>query len=297
MIWRGRMVRAAEDGGTGGAGGAGAATGAGAGAGTGADAGAASGAAGDAGGLFGLADADAPPGKDANGKPVRPDYVAEQFWDGEKGEIRVAELAKSQRDLRAQISRGEHKPPETAEAYIVPKLEGVPDGLVGGETDKLWPEMRTALHAAGVTQKQFDQIAAPFLRAAAAAAQGQAGPNPDAQRATYDAEVAKLGPNGSAFLRDVGAWMKGMENKGILTAAEHQALRGISNADGVRALAKLREMGGERGIPVEALGSDATTQADAIKLMDAGYAKNDQAMIDKARGQLADLEKRGLLRT
>jgi hypothetical protein len=38
-------------------------------------------------------------------KPARPDYVPEQFWNGEKGEVNVEALLKSQRDGLAEINR------------------------------------------------------------------------------------------------------------------------------------------------------------------------------------------------
>jgi hypothetical protein len=115
------------------------------------------------GGLFDAA-AGANPPKTEDGKPGRPDWVTEQFWDAEKGEVRVQDLAKSQRDLRAQIARGDHKPPEKADAYTIPTVEGLPAGAIGGEGDTLWPELRTAAHASGISQKQLDALAAPFLR-------------------------------------------------------------------------------------------------------------------------------------
>lgn len=251
------------------------------------------------GGLFSLAEQDAPPPPDADGKPQRPEGLPENFWDPDKGAIRADQLVKSWRDLRGMVSRGEHKAPEKPEAYQLPAVEGLPEGFIGGEGDTLWPTLRTAAHQAGVTQKQLEALATPFLQAVAAAQKD--GPSPDAKadpeayKAAYAAEMAKLGPNGEALTRDVGGWMKGLASRGVLSGPELAALRGITTAEGVRALAKLREMTGEKPMPVDAIGGDIISQADAERMMQESYAKNDEGMRAKARAALQELEKRGLL--
>lgn len=261
----------------------------------------------DAGGLFDQVEADQP-GKDANGKPQRPAWLAEQFWDAEKGEANLEALAKSQRDLRAMIARGEHKPPATADAYQVPTVEGVQDPvqLLGGKDDPLWKDVRTAAHQAGVSQAQMAALLQPLLGAMAKRGAG-AGAG-DGEQLTAEqqaeqlaearrAELAKLGPNGDQVVRQTGAWLAGLVTRGSFTADEAKALRSISTAAGVRALAKLRELAGGHGIPVDAMGGggDEMTQADAKRMMTEGFRDGDQAKVDKARKVLADLEKRGLL--
>lgn len=254
---------------------------------------------GDGASIFDLADDT--PKTDAEGKAVRPDWLPEQFWDAEKAAPRNDQLAKSWRDMRAMVSRGEHKPPETADAYELPRVEGLPDGLIGGDKDPLWPEVRTAAHAAGVTQKQLAAIAAPFLAAVAAQAKaaGVAPSDPEAEaQAARDAgraELAKLGPNGHAMVRNVGGWISGLESRGVMTASEVRALKSVSTAEGVRALGKLAEMLGEKPIPVDAMQADDTTQADAQRMLTEAHGKGDQAMKEKALRILAELERNGRL--
>lgn len=43
--------------------------------------------------------------------PQRPEGIQEQFWDAEKGEVKVAELAKSYAELRAKMDSGAAKEP------------------------------------------------------------------------------------------------------------------------------------------------------------------------------------------
>jgi hypothetical protein len=251
-----------------------------------------------AGGLLAeIGDDPAPPAKDANGKPVRPDFIGEQFWDAEKGEVRLADLAKSQRDLRAQISRGEHKPPEKPEAYAVPKVEGVPEGLIGGEGDKLWPEIRAAAHAAGMTQKMLDAVAAPLLKAIAETA--PEAQDPAVRKQQVEAEFAKLGPNGRQVARDVKAWIAGMHARGELTEAERDAAYGIGTAEGIRLFAKLRALSGEKAIPTDAFADEgAMALADANRLMQEGYREGGaagEAKVAKAMKALEQMEREGRL--
>jgi hypothetical protein len=243
----------------------------------------------------GEAGADTQAGGDGGegGKTKRPDTIPEQFWDAEKGALRGDDLVKSWRDLRAQISRGEHKPPPKPEAYAVPKVEGLPEGLIGGEGDKLWPEIRNAAHAAGVSQKQLEAIAGPMLKELVATL--PAPEDPEARKVQADAEFAKLGPNGRQVAKDTLGWLNGMAARGEFTEAEVQALKRVGTAEGIRALAKLRAFRGEKPIPTEALADGQMSVADANRMMQEGVATGDQAKIDRARRELEKMDKAGLL--
>lgn len=245
--------------------------------------------------LFDLA-GEEPEAKAEDGKPARPDWLPEQFWNAEKGEMRTDALAKSWRDLRGKVSQGVERPPEKPDAYVPPKVEGLPEGMIGGEGDTLWPSIQQAAHKAGISQKQLDALAAPFLGAVAQQLQEQGkAADPEAQAAAAEAEFDKLGPNGRALVRDVGGWMKGLQSQGMFTDEEVKALRGVSTAAGIRALAKLRELTGEKPIPTDAMQPDAMSLADAQRMMTEGYAKNDEGMVQKARRMLEDMERKGLL--
>ena len=245
--------------------------------------------------LFDLAEqSDATIAKDDAGKPVKPDWINDQFWDAEKGEPKLREMATSWADLRGKISRGEHKPPESPDKYAPPAIEGLPAGLIGGKDDTLWPAVTKAAHAAGLTQKQLEAIATPVL-AQMAAAQAEADParQAEARRAAAAAELAQLGPNARQVVADTAAWLNGLEANGSLTRDEVLAARGMSNAAGIRLLGKLRQLTGDKPIPTEAFQEDGMTIADARRLMDEGYAKNDQGMIAKARAALTKAEAAG----
>lgn len=261
-----------------------------------ADAGAGDPPADDPGSLFALADtADSSIAKDDAGKPIKPDWISDQFWDAQAGQVKVAELAKSQRDLRAQISRGDHKPPETPDKYVPPKLDGLPADFIGGKDDALWPEVAKAAHAAGITQKQLEALAAPMLAQAAQRMQAEDPAAAEAAaREAATAELAKLGPNASQVVKDVAAWLNGLAGRGTITREELASLRSVSTAAGIRALSKLRELSGDQPIPTDALDGGDMTVADAQRLMTDGYAKNDMSLVKKGRDYLARLEAQGV---
>jgi len=255
-----------------------------------------------AGGLFDLVeqeDITAKPGED--GKPQRPEAVPEQFWDPDKGEIRADSLLKSWRDLRAKVSQrntGE-APPEKPDAYAPPKVEGLPAGFIGGDSDTLWPTIQQAAHKAGISQKQLDALAGPFLASVAEQLKAQAPPDAEAQlQAEYEAgqaELQKLGPNARAYVADIGGWLKGMVARGMFTAEETAALRQVSTAAGMRALGKLRELTGEQPIPTDAIQADTATLDDLKRQLTAAYAKGDQAAAQRTLRELEERERKGLL--
>lgn len=254
------------------------------------------------GGLFDLVeqeDITAKPGED--GKPQRPEAVPEQFWDPDKGEIRADSLLKSWRDLRTKVSQrgGGEAPPEKPDAYAPPKVEGLPEGFIGGEKDTLWPTIQQAAHKAGISQKQLDALAGPFLASVAEQLKAQAPPDAEAQQqAEYEAaqaELQKLGPNARAYVADIGGWLKGMTTRGMFTAEEAAALRQVSTAAGMRALGKLRELTGEQPIPTDAIQAETATLEDLKRQLTAAYAKGDQAAADRALRALQEMERKGLL--
>jgi hypothetical protein len=247
----------------------------------------------EAGGIFDAVDG---PAKDANGKPARPEWLAEPFWDADKGEPMVEALAKSQADLRKQIARGDHKPPEKPDAYVLPKIEGVPEIPA---TDPLWSKVRDAAHKQGVSQAQLDGLVKPYLEfmKGKMPAPADAEAEKAARAAAIAEELGKLGPQGKAVAADIKGWIKGMEGTGSLTSEEAGALLSVGNAAGVRALAKLRALaGGEQSIPVTIMDGNDATQADAAAMMQKGYETGDQALVAKGRGVLQKLEKEGRLK-
>lgn len=214
----------------------------------------------------------------------RPEWCPEQFW--KDGQPQVEALAKSWADLRARLARGAGgAPPDSPDAYSLPRIEGLPEQIMPTPDDPVWSAVRQAAHKAGVTQAQLAAIAEPYLREAARLAQ----PDPEAQRAHVEAELARLGPQGRQLVREVGEWVNGLAARGLMTRAEVAALRGVSTAEGVRALAKLRGMLGEQPVPLDALDEGDTAEQDARRMMREAIERGDEALGRKAERALREI--------
>jgi len=236
--------------------------------------------------------------RDAEGKPQKPDFLPDGLWDAEKGAPRP-EIMQSWRDLRQKISKGEGAgAPDKPEAYELPKVEGLPAVPLD---DAVFKDVRAAAHKAGVSAAQFAAIAEPILRDAARRLGKQKPADAEAAQAeaqaAYEAEFAKLGPNGRQLVQDVGGWLKGLEGRGLLNKAQRQALYGISSADGMLALARLRELAGDRPVPIDAaMTGDNATEADARAALRAAMRNGDPLAMKSAMAKLEQMEAAGRLR-
>jgi len=236
-------------------------------------------------------------GTTPEGKPARPDYIPEQFWDKEKGQPLIEQMGKSWSDLRTKVARGEGKIPDKPEGYTLPVLDGVPADLVKSD-DPLWQAVRGEAHKAGVTDSQLQAVAKPYLDALAkhrGAAPADAAAALEARKAALTEELHKLGPNGKQMVNDIGGWIAGMQARGVFTEGQAKALKALGTADGILALAKIREAMGAPSIPTDAMAADSMTEADARKMLRDGHATKDQAKVEKATAALRDLERRGVL--
>jgi hypothetical protein len=238
------------------------------------------------------------------GKPARPEGLADAFWDAEKGEVRLPELIKSQADLRRTVSRGEHKPPATPEEYKLPTGEGIPADLMKPD-DPLWKATTAAAHARGFSQADLEALAAPFLTTLAELTKDARPVDPAAAKAAAEqalaAEMDKLGQQGPAMVKGIDTWLKGLAAKQVITEGELSALRATATADGVRALAKLRELAGERSLGINAgVAPEIGSEEDARALLREGFAaggeQTDQGreLLAKGRDMLKRLEAAGV---
>lgn len=231
------------------------------------------------------------------GAKERPADIPENFWDATKGEVKVDALVKSWKDSRAALTAkgaAAEKPPEKAEDYKLPMPEGaskeMADKIAGDET---WKAIQASAHKAGVSQKQLDALAAPYLEALIKT--GVQLQSPEAQKAAIEKamedELKALGKEGPALLRDLGAWGNGLKDKGLLSPDEHREfLITASTAPGVRMLAKLRELSGERAMPIDpsALEVEGGSMQDYYDLMGAGKTAEAAKLLER-------LDKAGLV--
>ena len=235
---------------------------------------------------------------------ARPEYVPEQFWDPATNAPRIEAMAKSWTDLRRKVSQGTGAAPENPDAYAIPKIEGLTEELIKAD-DPLWKQVRESAHKAGVSQAQLEAIISPYIQDALERAKQAPAANPEADQAAraeaIAAEKAKLGPNADLVVKDIKGWILGLKSRGSLTEGEAGALLQSGNADGIRALMKLRTLAGEKPIPLDSLAGADMTVEDARALMVQGISEKNannpsgDEKIKRARAALENLDRRGLL--
>jgi hypothetical protein len=248
-----------------------------------------------------------------------PDWVPQNFRRDKPAELTVDQIKmlshldiegamRSQADLRSKLGTGAYKPPAKPEEYAFEMPQDValeiPDG------DPVMAAFKANAHAAGLSKEQFAKLASPMIATMAkiAAEKGGAALTPEqiaaqAQEAqaqqvkNFEAEIAKLGPNGKDAVLQTGKWLKALETQGKISPEEFSALRAISNADGVNALRKLMNMTGEKPIPID-LGEAATglSMEDAKNLLTQAHAKlqtnpNDQKGLAERERAIKALER------
>ncbi len=167
------------------------------------------------------------PGLDKPGAPkTKPEYLPDNFWDGDKGEANYEAMAKSWSDLRKMVSQGKHKAPEdgnyNTEALGVKDVES--DPLAKGYVDwaKKW----------GVSQAAFDELAQNVNKMAT----DMQGPEIDTK-----AEMAQLGPNANAVINGMVDWGRGLVAKGVWSKDDFDEFKVMGGtARGLTALMKVR---------------------------------------------------------
>lgn len=176
-------------------------------------------------------DPGAQPGQNPGAPIERPDWLPENFWNGEKGEANYEAMAKSWSDMRKLVSAGKHKAPEGGK-YDTSALASNPQAEQLVEF--------AAKH--GLSQAAFDELA----NQAKAVAEAAIGPAIDTQ-----AELKALGPNAGAIVNGMVGWARGLVNKGIWGPDDFEEFKIMGGtAKGMMALMKMREAY-EGRIPVE----------------------------------------------
>lgn len=188
-----------------------------------------------------------------------PEWLPSNFFNAETGEVDVQALAKSQSDLRKQVSaKGEV--PESADGYELTAEEDLAEfeaALVvsgeNGEKDPVVSAFLEACHASGIPAPAVNAVYNAYLKAAGAFI-----PAP----LDRDGEMRALGTKGPAIVDLIETKVKSMFNGGVITAEERDRIAGwMTSAQDVRALHKLMESYGEIGIPV---GPAVTTGAKSV---------------------------------
>ena len=164
--------------------------------------------------------------KKASDPKGKPDYISSNFWDEEKGEIDIEALAKSQADLRKQISQGKHKAPK----------DGVYDTESFGDTAEDDPIRQHVVSWAKenqISQAALDQLVSTVV--------GMNQGREETYAVNLEQERKSLGPNADARINGMVKWASGLVNKGVWGKDDFNEFKVMGGtAKGLAALEKLR---------------------------------------------------------
>lgn len=220
-----------------------------------------------------LPDPHAPPAQET-GERAKPEWLDNDFWDAEKGEIRTESLHKAFKDTKAKVGereeqmreriaaelKAENAPedlPESPEGYTLD--EGLTD-LISTD-DPLLQAFQNAAHAEGIAPKTFNAIVKGVL---------ESNPAPDPE-----AEKAKLGDQADARIERVSNYVNRHLKDEQLAAVQAMT----TTADGVMALETLLRVRndtdrvGSEGAPAATALSDAAIKQ---KMADPRYQPGPQ---------------------
>lgn len=167
----------------------------------------------------------------------KPEYVPEKFWDTEKGEVNVENLAKSyveidklRGSMKEKALEEAKKELEELKAQSVPekyeiKLPEVPEGVNINieEDDPLLKSVTEIARKYGLPQEGFDELLSAKIEADLASTP------------SYEQEMAKLGTNAEARINRVSNWIDANLDK-----QSAEAIKGVAvTSDIVIALEKI----------------------------------------------------------
>ena len=166
----------------------------------------------------------------------RPDDFPTKFWDEKEGPD-IENLVKSYNNLEKKLSEGRPKAPDE---YDITALEGL------DAEDPLLKDYTSWAKENGVSQDAFLDLAKKFVDMG----------YQSEQEVKFDMEKEKalLGENANEIIESNIRWGKGLISKGIFTQEDYNELEVLGGtANGTRVIQKLRQMQGEKDIPVVAI--------------------------------------------
>lgn len=159
------------------------------------------------------------------GPKERPDWLPENFW--KDGKEDYESLAKSWKDLRAKISKGEHNAPADGKYKLDAFGEGYDDQNPIAGTLSSWAKEN------GLSQAQFDDLAGKLSEQAR-----------ELMASDYidpAEELKQLGPNGNAIVSGMVDWARGLVKKDILSKEDFEEFKIMGGtARGINVLMKIR---------------------------------------------------------
>lgn len=161
-------------------------------------------------------------------KRERPDWLAEKFWDPEKKEPRLEQMAKSYAELEKNFKIGRHKAPEGGKYDLTPF-----EGKVAAD-DPLMAKYTEWAGKYGLPQSAYEELVGQVIELAGGAQQ-EAEINAKAEREA-------LGANADAIIGSMADWARGFVRSGVWSAEDFEEFKIMAGtAQGMKALMKVRE--------------------------------------------------------
>ena len=195
----------------------------------------------------------------------RPEYVQEKFWNAEKGEVNIENLASSYNSLESKLgSRTEDLTKQIRTDIENEKLQSVPeeyklnvpelDGNVSLDISNDMPIVQwwnqTAKNA-GLSQEQYDEGVKVFID------------NAIANLPNTDLEIQKLGDAGRERVEAAELW-----SKKHLSPEAYNAISGFAaTAEGVKALEEVMKLTKDSNMPTTQTQVDVSADIDDLKSM------------------------------
>ena len=172
--------------------------------------------------------------------PKKPEYVQEQFYNAETGDVDVEKLSKSYNDLRSQFNKGNHKAPDNGE-YDIRSL--VEKGIRADD-----PMLTKTLEWAKdskLSQYDFSKLTNMIVDLQIEGAVEE--------ERTIAEEKAALGPKADQRIEAMSNWIQGLERKNVLNNAQAKEAAEImaGSARGIEVFEKLQKYYGESSAPID----------------------------------------------
>lgn len=206
-------------------------------------------------------------GDDADKKPAdRPDFIAEKFWDPEKGEPRLEAMAKAYTDLEKKLHDKAGKPPKTPDDYKLEITEDMKSLFVGDDPakDPVVQAINAKLHEKGVSQEVYEAVMSSALTALKEY-QDESGPVQVDQKD----EMEKLGKDARAIVGNQQKFLETLYKQGHVNQGQMEEILILTEtADGIKALQALRNYYGDtQKIPTNLAPGGGIKSADELRTM------------------------------
>lgn len=199
-------------------------------------------------------------------KPTRPEYLAEKFWDPEKGAPRTEELHKAYTELEKKFRAGDHKAPEKPEGYKVELDDKQKELLFGTKDANAHDDPLFKQFTGWGVKNKISQAAMSEILGMYAEATGE-------ETGKFQIDVAKerqaLGKNADAIIQNQHQFFEQMYKNGEIGEAElKEASILFETSAGIKLMQAIRARYGEASMPTNVdTAGDGVPSADELGKM------------------------------